>query len=328
MSEQQGSDIRDQAIAWHLRLQQGGDEDWQAFTRWLEADSRHDEAYDAVALLDAELGEIHAEAVARPAVANDDEPALPRGWQASRWGAMAAALIALVFAVSMIVPMLRQETGSYAIVTRPGETRVVTLKGAGRIALNGDTRIEVDRGDARRVTLARGEATFHVTHDEKDPFRVMVGGQELLDVGTIFNVTQDPGGLSVAVAEGAVMLNPQGDAMRLGAGDAVYLAKGSNVIERGKVPTASVGGWRSGRLDYRDAPVTRVAADLSRAIGRPVSVDPGVAAQRFTGTIVTSGPRADVVRRAQALLDVDMVQNGQGWRLTTHGGASDGQTRP
>ena len=46
-------DIQAEAIAWHIRLRDGGAADWDAFVRWLEADPARSAAYDAVALADA-----------------------------------------------------------------------------------------------------------------------------------------------------------------------------------------------------------------------------------------------------------------------------------
>ena len=40
--------IVDQAIAWHLRLAHASDDNWMAFTAWLEADPAHAAAYDRI----------------------------------------------------------------------------------------------------------------------------------------------------------------------------------------------------------------------------------------------------------------------------------------
>lgn len=47
--------IRADAIGWHIRLRDDGADGWDAFVRWLEQDLAHSDAYDAVALADAEL---------------------------------------------------------------------------------------------------------------------------------------------------------------------------------------------------------------------------------------------------------------------------------
>ena len=55
MTEPRLPTIRDEAIAWHVRLQAGGAEDWDAFMAWLEADPARSAAYDEVKFADAAI---------------------------------------------------------------------------------------------------------------------------------------------------------------------------------------------------------------------------------------------------------------------------------
>ena len=72
--------IADQAIAWHLS-QDGMDASaWHRFVEWLEADPRHAEAYDRIALADGLASEMPPRRLPEPA--NDRGFA---GWGVGRW---------------------------------------------------------------------------------------------------------------------------------------------------------------------------------------------------------------------------------------------------
>ncbi|MCI1142879.1 DUF4880 domain-containing protein [Sphingomonas sp. WKB10] len=85
------ADIDEAAARWHL-AQADDDMDWAAFTDWLEADPRHRDAYDAMALLDDRID------AAGPALHARAADPLPER-RISRWGpwsAIAAVVIAAV----------------------------------------------------------------------------------------------------------------------------------------------------------------------------------------------------------------------------------------
>jgi transmembrane sensor len=317
MTKQQGEQIRDAAIAWHLSLKDADEAAWLSFTEWLEADPAHDAAYDEVTLLD---DRIDAATKVAPAliVANDDyeparEPANKRRWLMP----VAAAFVALMLG-TFLTFFLNPARGIERIATPPGQTRVIDIAGAGQIALNGDTLVTYDRRNSRKVKLERGEAEFRVIHDAAKPFSVALGDNEVVDLGTVFNLVRDGNQVSVQVAEGSVIFNPRREAVKLVAGDAILVDAASGSIVRTKVAPDSVGGWRKGRLDYRQASVSAVAADLARAIGQPVKVGPGLDTLRFTGTIKVSKDRKLLMQQVQALLDVKATAVAGGWLLSPH----------
>ncbi|HTI31026.1 MAG TPA: FecR domain-containing protein [Sphingomonas sp.] len=300
-------DVRDAAIGWHLRLREDATADWESFTAWLEASPAHAAAYDAVSIADAELDPVLAAMPVPPHASNDDR--LPRRRWALAGGGLAAALVAAV-----TVPGLLQDQ-RYQIVTGPGEQRVVDLAGQGRVALNGATRLTLDRRDPRFAALDSGEATFTIRHDPAHPFQLRIGDDRVEDVGTVFNVVADDSGHRVEVSEGSVIYNPQGVNVPLTAGQTLFDgATASDVIVRSKDPQA-IGGWRRGRLDFQAVPLATVAADVSRTLGIPITVAPVIASKPFTGTIAVDRDAAKMRVRLSALLDVEARPAGRGWAL-------------
>ena len=304
------TEIRDQAALWMARARDPRFGDWDALTEWLEADPAHNVAYEEAYAAHDLAGVLDVVPTTAPITAKS----------VSRWrrpgmigGGLAgtAAAAALVFA--LVVP--NAPLAEVAIATGPGEHRLIHLQDGTQIALNGGSRLILDKQNGRTARLEQGEAMFSVVHDETRPFTVDAGGARMLDLGTRFDVMRTARGSEVSVAEGAVLYDPNGAAVRLGAGKMLRRSDASQLVEVSQVDPASVGAWRSGHFVYRDTPLWRVAEDMARATGRAVTVDPGVANRAFTGAIVIPARRAAFPDHLGAVLDVTVAQQGNGLYL-------------
>lgn len=315
---------RREAMDWLIALRDPASADWVAFTEWLEADPANNQAYEAAALTDDAIAVALAERAgpsAEPASSNDNEEfTQPRRGRLLSWtgGAAAAAL-----AVAIAVPMFQQQPQAYVIATGAGERRSVTLDDGTEVQLNGDTRLSVSREKARMVVLDRGEAAFTVVHDDAHPFVVRVGDHKVQDVGTVFNIVRSPDAIEVAVAEGSVLFNPAREAVPVGAGQRLRVDAGSRKAVVGATDAASVASWRSGRLVYSDAPLSRIAADLSRNLGVQIGAAPSIARRPFSGVILLDGDKETVVKRVGALAGVHAERTGDAWLLGTERDASN-----
>ena len=147
------------------------------------------------------------------------------------------------------------------------------------------------------------------------PFEVKVGDDVLQDLGTVFAVLHDDETTEIAVSEGAVLYNPAREAVRIAPGQKLS-EQGSDRVLLAQADPRTVGGWRTGRLSYSGAPLTRVAADLRRNLGVTVRVDPALSARRFTGLVQLDGGQELLFERLSALLEVQAVRTGNGWTLT------------
>jgi len=301
--------IIDQAIAWHLRQEHMAAEDWEGFVAWLETPA-HARAYDAVAMRDRLVAAAaFPEPDAIPIAANDDQPASRGWWRLAGGGAIAAAL------ALWLVPTT---FGSYAAetvyATSDGERRDVRLADGTQIALNGGSLLRVSGADPRSVALDRGEATLHVVHDAAHPFELRAGDQLIRDLGTTFDVLHTGERLSVAVAEGSVLFQPDGAGLRLGAGDTVTMAADRRIV-RGTLPTAAVGGWRSGDLSFEGIPVGEVVASLRRQLGVDLRIVGDLSRRPFTGMIHVTGAADRDVPHLAELIGATWRRNGEGWVL-------------
>lgn len=309
----------DEALDWVRRIHDPSFADWEGHVDWLEAGPRNPEAFDEAALMmeaaTASLAppEPH---LSSPIPVNDNPAApVPRHHRWRRWGVGSGIAVAAgVVAVVTVPAMMHSHAQAYLVQTGAGEHRTITLDGS-TIALNGESKLRLDRADGRVATLEQGEALFTVRHDPAHPFAVRAGGATFQDVGTVFDVVAMPGSTQVAVGEGAVLYDPGGAAVRLDGGRSMRIAANAATVQA--VDTAAVGGWRTGMLLYRDALLTDVASDVARSVGEPIVVDPALSRQRFSGVVKIDADRARMFRRMAAVMGVDIRHDPKGWRMLT-----------
>jgi transmembrane sensor len=305
--------IADRAIAWHLRQDELDEAGWQEFVEWLEADPRHAEAYDRIALADSFLVEAPVRVAPLPEPANDRGAP---GWRLARRVGGAAACAAVAAAVLMIRPEAPQ---NYALETRPGETRQVALADGSRIEIAGGSRLLLDRARPRLITLERGQALFHVRHDAADPFIVRSGALTVQDVGTIFNVAREGRSFTVAVAEGSVLFQPRREAVALTAGATLSVREDRQEVRLGRIDTRLVGGWRDGRLSFSEMPLPDALSTIQRVYGTQISADDGLSSRTVTGMITLSGDARRDIPHIASLVGASWRADGERWILSPVG---------
>lgn len=295
--------IRAAAADWAVRIGSAGFDDWEGFTAWLEESPDHALAYDRVAAGVADAVDI------LPPVAAADEPeeAQPRG-RPRRWmlGALAAAV-----AAGGVGMWQWADPGGYMVMTKPGETRTIALADGGSVVLAGGSRIELYHDAPRRAAMEQGSAYFTIRHDADDPFRVRVGDNRLVDIGTRFEVQREGDAMQVAVAEGAVAFNPRGQNVRLNPGD-MLSSEGGQRFSVTRVPVAEIGEWRDGRLSFQDRPLPEIAARLSAMTGVAFRVAPGAAQRRLSGSVAIDSVRDDPAVLGD-LFGIAVARSGDSW---------------
>jgi transmembrane sensor len=305
--------IRQQAIEWALASQEADFAGWDGLARWLEADPRHNDAYDAAVAAGDIIPDLAAIAAPPlPLAANDEDRAVSRPPSRRGWivGALAASVLAII-----AVPAWQMRPQPYSVATAIGERETVMLADGSRILLNGGTRIALDRQNPRFARLEQGEALFEVRHDARDPFVVEAGDVRLVDAGTAFNVVQAGGALDVAVSEGVVIVNPQQENVRLPAGRRARVDGRTEQITVSDIAPDEVAGWRTGQLSFADTRLSDVAAALERGVGTKVSVDPAIAERPFSGVVQIGGRGAGSIAAIAPVLGTRAVRRDDGWEL-------------
>jgi transmembrane sensor len=202
-------EIKTAARHWLLRLslESPTEQERAQFAAWCAQDPRHAAAYQRFESIwrDAALLE-ELEPLARLPSIRDPWWRRLRASLAIhplRWAASAglAAAIAAVGLWSLLTPAY------YA--TGIAEVRDIRLSDGSEITLGARSSLAVAfRHHERRVTLTSGVAFFSVVKNPSRPFIVLVGDEEVRDVGTKFEVRREPTGMRVAVLEGIVEVMP------------------------------------------------------------------------------------------------------------------------
>jgi transmembrane sensor len=192
-------------------------------------------------------------------------------------GAAAALLVSIV-----LTPPAQTDQPSVSYATKRGEQRQVGLADGSAMMINTDSRLAVRYSHSeRRVVLERGEALFDVAKDSSRPFVVQAGTTEVRAVGTQFMVRLDQGEASVVVLEGEVKVFPavaqDGPRVELRPGDkvAIIQAANSQSVQLGKVNASRASAWMDGYLDFEDAPLESVVAEVNRYAQRPFHIEDG-----------------------------------------------------
>lgn len=285
---------------------------WLTFQDWLEADPRHAAAYDSVEALWVSLDE------ARPEIETASIIDLATVRARRRLPAWIAPGMAAAAALAIMVGVWAQGAGGARPVTYATQDQTRTLR------LDDGSVIDLDRHSALSVTLERGrrtvvltdgEAAFDVAHDASRPFVVEADGRRVEVLGTAFDVVNHAGRFSVGVSRGRVSVSPQGaPPVVLTPGQGLRQDDGQ-AVQRTIVDAEALTAWRDGVMVYRDAPIAEVAADLSRRLGRSVTVAPSATSLRFTG-VLQWDDEGTMVRRLEDFLPVTAKDAPDGVILT------------
>lgn len=317
--------MSDRAIYWLLR-QRDGDmtgADWAAFADWLGEDDANRVAFDEALAADEALGQPGEETgdlidFGEPLVKHDyvgdpPTPANDNSWV--RYAGMIGALAAVLAVVAVFTLRGPADDPAYStIATAPGEQRSFALTDQIEVNLNGGTRIAYSQ-DAATVRLLEGEALFTINGHEPEALRVEVADLVLVDVGTVFGVVLDEERVRMAVAEGAIIVNPQSGLIRLDAGQQAEKRLSDARIMRREVALSAVGGWAEGRLEFSETPARQVAADFERTTGIALALDERFADTSLTGTVQLGGADRQSVADLAALLGGTARRAGDGWRI-------------
>jgi len=310
-------EIAAQASQWAIRTDDPAFEDWPALEAWLAADPRHAVAFDRVSIAVDEAAALLRDGE-RPATSGMSGRKLlirlpRRTIPIAIGGALAASLAAALW---MGLPLGPKPAETAQLVrTRAGEIRRVDLGGDGTVMLNGDSELRRDPGSPSRMTLVRGQASFDIVHDPARAFTVQVDTVEIIDIGTRFDVKRSDAAIRVAVAEGMVRLQSGARDITLSAGQESRVTRDGVVTAPAAALPQTIDGWRTGQLNYADAPLAEVAADITRRSGVRLTLAPGLAGRRFAGSINVTDGGASLISRIEAILNVRARRVADGWIL-------------
>lgn len=282
---------------------------------WRTADPLHETAWqdaNRVWLQSAELA-----ALDRPDWRAEIDAMAAPAWHRHRGWAIAAS-IALVLGGTFYARSLPDLQAETAVA----ETRKLALADGSQVTLSGHSGLAVRfESGSRRVVLDHGQVFFEVAHDRQRPFTVVAGGAEIRVTGTKFDVRKVGDDVRVTVLDGRVelrkagmlpILTPKQPERVLTAGLRSELARGAAHFSPETQASIPAGDWRSGRLFYKEAPLSDIVADLQRYSTSPIRVeDPAVARLKVT-TSFRVGQIAPFLESLPATLPVRLTRAADG----------------
>lgn len=316
-------ELTGEAAAWFARMHsdQVTSEDELAFVEWLDADTRHRDAYEEAVGMWAEIGALQSEPGMRKLLKHlSPQVAAPRatrrGFLLWTSGSVAAAAAAGFVGWRF---MLAAQFYSTAF----GEQRRVALGDGSTLTLNTETSVRVSLNESeRRIWLDRGQAHFIVAPDANRPFRVFVGEEEVRALGTRFEVRREGSAMRVTLEEGSVAIFREGQTQQLSAAPPssaeVVLTPGQQAvvaaeeIEIAAVDTQRVLAWRFGQMNLDAQPLSEAIAEINRYNTRQIVLeDQSVGRMPISGLFQTGSPDAfvDAVSR---LLPVEVASQDDG----------------
>lgn len=295
-------EVRAEAALWlaHLRGPERTADVEQGFRLWLNANPENAAAFELAADIWERTGAIKRHPHERVASAK-----LSPAWQASKYVALAASLLALV--VGALWYAQRDQ-----IRTAVGEQRTLTLEDGSRIFLNTDTRVAVRyTGNERRILLEHGEVLFEVAPKPGRPFVVAAGDTRIQALGTSFVVRRDASQLAVTLVDGKVSVAsdspskpnpPRPNAVTeparvLNPGDRLTLtAKHEPALDR--PPIDKVTAWQRGQVAFDNVPLQDAVDEMNRYSTKKLVVVQERAGELLIGGVFRSG---DGISFAQAM---------------------------
>ncbi len=309
-----------EAARWFTRLQSTDlplEQTLAEWQQWMSADPRHAAAFQSLEETWQRFATLPRPApLPREAIESDEyDASIPVSeWNRARTRArvrrrsllfgLAASVILSIGGLTAVV--IVRTSGTQVIETSIGENRSITLMDGSRVAMGGNSRLEVRMlPQQRKVQLVRGEALFAVAKDVSRPFSVFAGSAEVTAVGTQFNVRRNSDRVIVSVLEGRVRVQPirtlvslpwmeqMAPSVNQGQATEVDAQHRALVDERGIGETAPLSdvavatAWQNGQLSFDNEPLHYVVEVVNRySQQRIVIADPALEDVRVSGTVL------------------------------------------
>jgi len=268
-----------EASRWYVRLQASDvdDRDHAAWQAWLSQSPSHQQAWQQVENLSAQLGQLPSSLV-RATLNSAD---ISRRQMLRHLG-MLALVAPLGFAVWQLAPW-QQWSAQYATAT--GEQRRIDLPDGSQLTLNTASAVDIQfDSEARHIRLYQGEILVETAHDPQTPSRpffVDTPQGRVQALGTRFTVRLDDDYSRVAVLEKTVRIFPgnASESLDLHQGQQASFSKQQSQLSAKPMDES----WWTGNLMVVDMPLRDLLNELSRYRKGSLTCVDEVAALKISG---------------------------------------------
>lgn len=292
--------LAEEAAGWFLRLNDPAcdEAERRSFDAWLAADASHCDEYRQFERLWKALDSLPKQ----------------RSRRVSQAKAAGFALIGIIALLLRFAPPTEQQL----IVTGIGERRHLVLADGTALEISTASRLRTDYSwFSRTVEVQSGEARFTVAPERLRQFEVRAGNGQMRDIGTIFNVANDSGKVTVGVIEGKVEMRLKGHAAGMileGGKQAVYTE--TCMAMPTPLDADAAAAQRDGRWICKDTTLEELVAHLNRQHRQQTALgDPELAGLRVSG-VFNIGDRTGLLEALQVLYHLQVSEEGETTRLT------------
>lgn len=190
------------------------------------------------------------------------------------------------------------------IITPKGGQYEVTLPDGTKVWLNAASKLRfpvVFAGNERQVELS-GEAYFEVARDRKKPFKVKAEQQEIMVLGTHFNVNayKDDAFTKTTLLEGSVRVNKGSAQALLTPGQQAVSNAGSAVINvRKDVDIQESIAWKNGLFMFEQEDIFSIMNKISRWYDIVVEYRGDLKGKKYSGNISKFEDVTEVLKTMQ-----------------------------
>jgi len=316
MSAPDDNAIFEDAAHWWMQRHSGDAQTRAAFARWLSADPRHGEAFDAVAAAWDETAPEEAvdagEGAASIDVLADARQTRHRRQALMRRALLGAGIAASIAGCLVWVGLSAKQVSDYA--TAHGQHLSTTLADGSTVELDANSRLHVEYAAGRRdVTLLNGRVLFDVVHDAHRPFVVKTENGVVSVLGTRFSVEYRDNSTSVALFRGHVEAGPTGEPgmVDLQPGDAVRIAAPDKVELSHKIDVERAQLWRQGRLVFDNDTLDRVVSRMNDYGDDRITVRDSAAAHLAISGVFQAGRNQAFLNALQTYYGLRVTRNGR-----------------
>lgn len=208
------------------------------------------------------------------------------------------------------------EPSGFATITTPngGEYQIVLSDGT-KVWLNAASTLLYpttfrERG-ARKVELRGGEAYFQVAKDKKHPFIVKTGQQNVLVLGTHFNINAyDIGaGIRTTLLEGSVKVNYAEKSKKIKPGEQAIQTADGILVRQADLDLEMA--WKNGKIEFMDADIKSIMETLERWYNIQVIYQGKPTEIPFTGSVSRHKNISEILKLLESTGDVQFKIEGR-----------------
>ncbi len=205
------------------------------------------------------------------------------------------------------------------ITANNGELLEYEMNDGTSVTLNSGSKMQVRETESSREVELEGQAYFDVVSDSERPFIVNTSRSVTEVLGTRFDVNAYPENeqIRVVVEEGRVLFKGKTEdlpdvGIELTKNQIGYLSADGNTQVQAIDDTNEYLGWRNGRIQFNNQPISEVIASLERTYNVNIELSDSqneVSENGFTGTFSAEQNISEVLNAISMVLDLDYQQS-------------------